>query len=198
MSFNLVLTSTAVSATNTALKDFTWLYDFSQVADGDYEVSFVFNSGNATANMGYSPSFNLGTNLFSFPASLTASNINMTGIATGGTTSTSYGISTVTGSASGNIISCNKTLCCIKKSRNDITLKEYDSTLQSNWYMPDEYKNMDIEEYVYSKCLTQIATVRVTQEMAEYKSRPKLNTNIIRCNYTIFYWRSHYFKLGKL
>jgi len=48
MSFNLVLTSTAVSATNTSLKDFTWLYDFSQVADGDYEVSFVFNSGNAT------------------------------------------------------------------------------------------------------------------------------------------------------
>lgn len=48
MSFNLVLTSTAVSATNTSLKDFTWLYNFSQVADGDYEVSFVFNSGNAT------------------------------------------------------------------------------------------------------------------------------------------------------
>jgi DNA polymerase III alpha subunit len=57
----------------------------------------------------------------------------------------------------------------------NITLKEYDSTLQSNWYMPNEYKNMDIEEYVYSKCLTQIATVRVTQELAEYKSRNMLD-----------------------
>ena len=57
----------------------------------------------------------------------------------------------------------------------NITLKEYDSTLQSNWYMPDEYKSMDIEEFVYSKCLTQISTVRVTQEMAEYKSRNMLD-----------------------
>jgi DNA polymerase III alpha subunit len=57
----------------------------------------------------------------------------------------------------------------------NITLKEYDSTLQTNWYMPDEYKSMDIEEFVYSKCLTQISTVRVTQEMAEYKSRNMLD-----------------------
>lgn len=48
MSFNLVLTTSSVYATNTALKDYTFAYDFSQVADGDYEVSFVFNSGNAT------------------------------------------------------------------------------------------------------------------------------------------------------
>ena len=57
----------------------------------------------------------------------------------------------------------------------NITLKEYDSTLQSNWYMPDEYKNMDIEGYVYSKCLTQIATVRAMNELAEYKSRNMLD-----------------------
>jgi DNA polymerase III alpha subunit len=57
----------------------------------------------------------------------------------------------------------------------NITLKEYDSTLQTNWYMPDEYKSIDIEEFVYSKCLTQLSTVRVTQEMTEYKSRNMLD-----------------------
>jgi len=40
-----------------------------------YIPIFNVNSGNATANMGYSPSFNLSTSLFTFPANLTATNL---------------------------------------------------------------------------------------------------------------------------
>jgi DNA polymerase III alpha subunit len=54
------------------------------------------------------------------------------------------------------------------------TQAEYDKACQSNWFMPEKYKDLDIEEFVYSKCLTQISTVRVMQEMAEYKSRDML------------------------
>ena len=54
------------------------------------------------------------------------------------------------------------------------TQEEYDKACQSNWFMPESYKDLDIEEFVYSKCLTQISTVRVMQEMAEYKSRDML------------------------
>lgn len=46
--FNIILNSNLVFATNTALKDFTWAYNFSNVEDGDYEVGFTFQSGNAT------------------------------------------------------------------------------------------------------------------------------------------------------
>ena len=46
--FNIILNSNTVFATNTALKDFTWAYNFSNVEDGDYEVGFTFQSGNAT------------------------------------------------------------------------------------------------------------------------------------------------------
>ena len=46
--FNIILNSNTVFATNTSLKDFTWAYNFSNVDEGDYEVGFTFQSGNAT------------------------------------------------------------------------------------------------------------------------------------------------------
>jgi len=46
MSFNVVLTTNNVFATNTANKDFTWAYDFGNVDDGAYLVSFSFVSNN--------------------------------------------------------------------------------------------------------------------------------------------------------
>jgi len=46
MSFNVVLTTNNVYATNTANKDFTWAYDFTNVDDGPYLVSFSFVSNN--------------------------------------------------------------------------------------------------------------------------------------------------------
>jgi len=48
MSFNIVLSSSNVYATNTAGKDYTWAYDFSGKEDGDYLVSFDFQCGNIT------------------------------------------------------------------------------------------------------------------------------------------------------
>ncbi len=53
MSFNVVLTNNNVYATNTANKDYTWAYDFTNAEYGDYLVSFQFTSGNiAQANFG--------------------------------------------------------------------------------------------------------------------------------------------------
>ena len=46
MSFNIVLTTNSVYATNTTGKDYTWAYDFSGKEDGDYMVSFDFQCGN--------------------------------------------------------------------------------------------------------------------------------------------------------
>ena len=48
MSFNIVLTTNSVYATNTTGKDYTWAYDFSGKEDGDYLLSFKFQCGNIT------------------------------------------------------------------------------------------------------------------------------------------------------
>jgi len=34
----------------------------------------------------------------------------------------------------------------------DINVTEFDQSLQSNWLMPDDYKNMDIESYLVNEC----------------------------------------------
>jgi len=46
MSFNIVLSTNTVYQTNTAGKDYTWAHDFSNKEDGDYMVSFDFQSSN--------------------------------------------------------------------------------------------------------------------------------------------------------
>jgi DNA polymerase III alpha subunit len=54
----------------------------------------------------------------------------------------------------------------------DIPLQEYDSALQSNWHMPDEYKNMDIEAWVMEQVAPwDDACVRVAEELAAFKER---------------------------
>ncbi len=45
MSFNIVLSTNSVYATNTAGKDYVWAYDFSQAKEGDYLVTFDFQCG---------------------------------------------------------------------------------------------------------------------------------------------------------
>jgi DNA polymerase III alpha subunit len=58
----------------------------------------------------------------------------------------------------------------------DIDRFTFDSSLQQNWLMPDEYKNLDIEEYIIS--LTppwDPETTRVAQELAAFKQRNMLD-----------------------
>jgi DNA polymerase III alpha subunit len=52
-----------------------------------------------------------------------------------------------------------------------ISIEDFDSALQSDWFMPEEYKNFDIEKYCIERCTTQEQINRVIAEMTEYKSR---------------------------
>lgn len=47
---------------------------------------------------------------------------------------------------------------------------DYDNQCQSNWFMPDEYKNFDIENYLLSLCITDQEKDRVEHELTLYKS----------------------------
>lgn len=47
----------------------------------------------------------------------------------------------------------------------DIPLDKFDSYNQSKWFMPDEYKNMNIAEWLVSQCKTDEESARVIQEL---------------------------------
>lgn len=62
----------------------------------------------------------------------------------------------------------------IKFLSNDldaISLEEYDSVAQNNWFMPDEYKNFNIKEYCISMCSTDEEHSRVHEELEEFQKR---------------------------
>jgi len=53
--------------------------------------------------------------------------------------------------------------------------KQFDDALQSQWFMPDKYKNMDMYSYLEQKCTNTTETTRLNDEYAEYKKRDLVN-----------------------
>ncbi|SVA28223.1 uncharacterized protein METZ01_LOCUS81077 [marine metagenome] len=54
--------------------------------------------------------------------------------------------------------------------------KQFDSVLQSEWFMPDKYKNLDIYNYVLNKAPDEPKEMaRVCEEMHEYEKRGLIN-----------------------
>ena len=52
-----------------------------------------------------------------------------------------------------------------------ITVEDFDQANQSQWLMPDEYKNLDIAEHVLSLCDSEAALQRVGEELLLYQAR---------------------------
>jgi len=52
-----------------------------------------------------------------------------------------------------------------------VTIEDFDHMNQENWLMPDEYKNLDIAEYVLSLCESETALQRVGEELLMYQAR---------------------------
>ena len=57
----------------------------------------------------------------------------------------------------------------------DVDQKTFDGALQSEWFMPDEYKNMDIYSYLEQKCQTNPSVDRLDEEFIEYDNRNMLD-----------------------
>lgn len=53
----------------------------------------------------------------------------------------------------------------------DVEQKEFDSVCQSEWFMPDEYKDIVLSDYLLEKCRTREEKTRVINELAEYNKR---------------------------
>lgn len=60
----------------------------------------------------------------------------------------------------------------------DVSQKEFDNACQSEWLMPDKYKNISdraLWHLLVGRCKEDSQTIRVTEEFAEFKSRNLLN-----------------------
>jgi DNA polymerase III alpha subunit len=59
----------------------------------------------------------------------------------------------------------------IKHITSDETIDEFDERKQLTWYMPDEYKQLDIAEWVLSQCKTEEELQRVGHELMLFLDR---------------------------
>jgi len=57
----------------------------------------------------------------------------------------------------------------------DVDQKTFDGVCQSEWFMPDEYKKLNVHNYILTKELTQEETARAAEELAEFEGRGMIN-----------------------
>lgn len=55
------------------------------------------------------------------------------------------------------------------------TIVEFDKELQEKWFMPEEYYNLDIAEYILSLCKEEYELQRVGQELLLFQERNLFN-----------------------
>jgi DNA polymerase III alpha subunit len=60
-------------------------------------------------------------------------------------------------------------------SNESMSVEQFDQQNQKNWFMPDEYKNLDIAEYVLSLCNNDQELQRVGHELLLYQERDLFN-----------------------
>jgi len=53
----------------------------------------------------------------------------------------------------------------------DVSVEEFDAACQSNWHMPEEYRNLDIAEHVLSLCDSQAELQRCGHELLLFQKK---------------------------
>jgi len=59
----------------------------------------------------------------------------------------------------------------IEYSFTDMTVEEFDAMKQNSWHMPDEYRQLDIAEYILSLCDTDARLQRCGEELLLFQER---------------------------
>ena len=58
-----------------------------------------------------------------------------------------------------------------KYTAPDMTLEQFDQQCQSQWFMPDDYKNFDIVSWLLERCESEPELQRVAEELLLYQQR---------------------------
>jgi DNA polymerase III alpha subunit len=53
----------------------------------------------------------------------------------------------------------------------NLSIEEFDTNLQNNWFMPDEYYSMDIAKWVLDQCKTDAELQRAGEELIMFQER---------------------------
>lgn len=59
----------------------------------------------------------------------------------------------------------------IEYTLSDQSVEEFDEELTNQWFMPDEYKNLDIAKHLLDKCSCDIELQRVGKELLLFQER---------------------------
>ena len=57
------------------------------------------------------------------------------------------------------------------KQLDQISIEDFDQALQTEWFIPNEYRNFDVKEHCLNRCTTIEQKQRVIDEMCEYEKR---------------------------
>lgn len=60
-------------------------------------------------------------------------------------------------------------------AREEVPIELFDWQQQQNWYMPEEYKTLDIAQWILDQCTTDPELQRVGQELLLYQERDLFN-----------------------
>jgi DNA polymerase III alpha subunit len=71
-----------------------------------------------------------------------------------------------------------------------LTVEDFDVKAQDNWYMPVEYKDMDIAKYVLEQCNKDFELQRVAEELLLYQDK-NLFPLLCYCKYLVDTMRKH-------
>lgn len=73
---------------------------------------------------------------------------------------------------------------------DSIDLDTFDHKNQQQWFMPDEYRNMDIAQWVLDKCITPEELQRVGKELLLFQER-ELFPLLKQLKYIVDTWRTN-------
>jgi len=78
----------------------------------------------------------------------------------------------------------------IKYVEETVSIEEFDNLLQDTWYMPDEYKSLDIAKLVLDYCKTDSELQRVGDELIKFQER-NMFPLLRYCKYLVDTMRKH-------
>ena len=59
----------------------------------------------------------------------------------------------------------------IQYNKLDMTIEQFDNQMQSNWLMPEQYKTMDIAQYILNQCQGEAELQRAGEELLLFQER---------------------------
>jgi len=66
---------------------------------------------------------------------------------------------------------------------NAITIEDFDAAMQSDWFMPESYRDFDVESWCLDRCTTEEQRNRVMDEMDAFEARGMM---------TLLQWCKHF------